>query len=137
MLKDEIVRVCRAKNSIIPDSISLPDLRDIPLLLREPGSGTLDVIADALKARGLKLSDLRVERQLSGTESIKSYLLHADCLAFLSIYAVFHELQNMDFRIVDIREMEIGRFLYFIELQGQVSALPELFIKFAGSYNFR
>jgi LysR family transcriptional regulator, transcriptional activator of the cysJI operon len=40
-------------------------------------------------------------------------------------------LQNRDFRVVDIKGLNIERYFYFIQLQGQPEALPELFIRFA------
>lgn len=137
-IKDEIVLVGSNKHHLaIKEVIQPGELSKIPLLLREQGSGTLEVIAKKLKTFGLKLSDLKVEMQLSGTESMKSYLLHSHCLAFLSIHSILNELQNKDFRIIDIKGMDIERFFYFIQLQGQAASLPDLFMKFARSYNFR
>jgi DNA-binding transcriptional LysR family regulator len=137
-LKDEIVLVASNMNSTGRKEVIKPgDLPTIPLLLREQGSGTLEVIAKKLKTFGLKLSDLKVEMQLSGTESMKSYLLHSKCMAFLSIHSILNELQKKDFRIIDIKGMDIERFFYFIQLQGQAASLPELFMKFARNYNFR
>lgn len=137
-LKDEIVLVASAnQSSFHKETIQVSELTRIPLLLREPGSGTLEVLSKNLKTAGLKLSDLKVEMQLSGTESMKSYLLHSDCMAFLSIHSILNELQSKQFRIIDIKGLDINRSFYFIELQGQVSSLPELFMKFAGNYNFR
>jgi len=34
------------------------------------------------------------EMQLGSTESIKSYLLHSDCFAFISVHAVAKELKT-------------------------------------------
>ncbi|NNE75447.1 MAG: LysR family transcriptional regulator, partial [Pricia sp.] len=59
-LKDEIVLVCSSKNPLVKkDEIRLGELKNIPLLLREPGSGTLEVIANALKQKGISLADLK------------------------------------------------------------------------------
>ncbi len=59
-LKDEIVLVANSKNPLaVTGVVNADQLREIPLLLREPGSGTLEVIAHALKSIGLNLSDLR------------------------------------------------------------------------------
>ena len=137
-LKDEIVLVASSKNPLAgKGSIRVDELSMIPLILREQGSGTLEVITNSLKKCGLKLSDLNVEMRLSGTESMKSYLLHSDCMAFLSIHSIIPELQSKQFRIIDIKGMEIERCFYFIQLQGQIASLPDLFMKFTKSYNFR
>lgn len=133
-LKDELVLVCAANNSTVKkDTIKPEELKNYPLLLREPGSGTLDVIAHALKPHHIKLSDLQIEMQLGGTESIKSYLLHSNCLAFLSIHAVLKELQHNECRIIDIKGLTVERTFHFIKQHGQPSSLAELFMRFAKS----
>lgn len=134
--KDEIVLVSHSNNPLIKkDSIKPEELKNVPLLLREPGSGTLEVIAHALKPLGIKLSQLKVEMQLGSTESIKTYLLHSQCMAFISIHAILKELQNKECRIIDVKGLNIERPFYFIQSQGQIEALPELFIRFAKHHN--
>jgi len=135
-LRDELVLVCARNNtSVKKDTIKPEELKNYPLLLREPGSGTLDVIANALKPHQLKLSDLQVEMQLGGTESIKSYLLHSNCLAFLSVHAILKELKTGDCRIIDIKNLSIERPFYFIRQHGQPSQLADLFMRFARIIN--
>lgn len=136
-IKDEIVLVAAEKNNLRKEILSAKDLLNIPLLLREPGSGTLEVISHALKTIGLKLNNLKVEMQLASTESIKSYLMHSECMAFLSIHSIQNEIQNNDLRIIDIKGLKIERYFYFIQPHGQHEALPELFMKFARHYNLK
>jgi len=131
-LRDEIVLVSNPDHPLARrNSIRPEELTSIPLLLREPGSGSLEVLAHALKGVGLKLSQLRREMQLDSTEMIKSYLLHAPCMAFLSVHAVTKELQNNEFVILDVKGLAIERNFYFARLQGETQALPELFMRFA------
>jgi len=70
-------------------SLKVDDLIKYIFLLREPGSGTLEVIERVLKQSGIKISDLNLEMQLDSSESIKIYLLNSEALAFLSIYTIF------------------------------------------------
>jgi DNA-binding transcriptional LysR family regulator len=134
-MKDEIVLVANPAHPLARrQSIRPEELTRIPLLLREPGSGSLEVIAHALKGAGLKLSQLKKEMQLSSTETIKSYLLTAPCMAFLSVHAVTKELQNNECLIIDVKGLEIGRYFYFARLQGEAQALPGLFMRFATHY---
>ena len=134
-LQDELVLVSATKNNLIrKNTIKPEELKSYPLLLREPGSGTLDVITYALKPYNIKLSDLQVEMQLGGTESIKSYLLHSNCLAFLSIHSILNELKNNECRIIDVKGLSIERPFYFIKLHGQLSPLADLFTRFARNY---
>jgi len=137
-LKDEIVLVTNINHSATKKGrIQLDELLKAPFLLREPGSGTLDVIAHALKPLNIKLSQLNTEMQLGSTESIKSYLLHSNCMAFLSIYSILKELKSKEMSIIDVKGLSIERRFHFIQSYGEVEALPDLFMKFAGRYNFK
>lgn len=130
--KDEIVLVSNPGHAWAKrESVKPEELKQIPLLLREPGSGTLEVIAHALKPLGIKLSQLKIEMQLNSTEMIKSYLLHAPCMAFLSIHAIRKELQNKEYRLLTVKGLQIERNFYFARLQGETQPLPDLFLKFA------
>jgi len=135
-IKDEIVLVCNSSHPLAKKSFIKPDeLKQIPLLLREAGSGTLEVVEHALEKIGIPLSQLKIEMQLDNTEMIKNYLLQAPCMAFLSVHAVLKELQNKECCIMDVKGLQIERNFYFIRLQGEAQALPELFMKYAQHYN--
>ena len=137
-MKDEIVLVSRQKHSIsTKNNIKLDDLKHIPLVFREPGSGTLETIDLALKSNNLKLNELNIEIQLGSTESIKSYVLHSDALAFLSIHSILHELKNQTLTVIDIRNLDIEREFNFIIPEGEQSKLVNLFIEFCNRYNLK
>lgn len=137
-VKDELVLVANSNHLLAKKEFIKPEqLLKIPLLLRESGSGTLEVIAHALKSLGIKIAQLQNEMQLGSTESMKLYLLNSDAMAFLSIHAILKELQNKECCIIDVKGLKIERHFYFIQQHGQAEALPELFMKFAGHYNFR
>ena len=132
MLVSNINNPLAKKQTITPE-----ELKKIPLLLREPGSGTLEVIAHALKPLKIKIAHLQHEMQLGSTESMKLYLLHSNCMAFMSVHSILKELRNKECCIIDVKGLNIERHFYFIQLQGQPAALPELFMKFARHYNFK
>ncbi len=138
-VKDEIVLVTKASSKWAQKSEIKPaQLVTIPLVLREYGSGTLDVIYKALLKAGIPPKDLKTEIQLESTESIKQYLLHADCAAFLSIHSIARELGQNELSIIDIKGVGIYRTFQFIQLQGQSARLPDLFRRFCLShYNFK
>ncbi len=134
-LKDELVLVCNSKNPLLSKKeINRDDLLDMSFLMREPGSGTLEVIEYALKPFDISLSQLTIEMELGSTESIKSYLMHSDCVAFVSIHAIEKELKNQELVILDIHNLTIERNFYIISLQGKTDALSELFIKNISNY---
>lgn len=138
-LKDEIVLVCSKNHPMAKMAeITLEQLQAIPLVLRERGSGTLEVIEHAMEPLGIRLSDLKIEMQLGSTEAIKSYLVHSPCMAFISVHAVLKELNSGELRAVDIADLNIGRFFYLIHLQGKIDGLSEMFVNFLKlSHNLR
>jgi hypothetical protein len=99
--------------------------------MREQGSGTLEVIDHALKKAGINHSELKVEIRLGNTESIKSYLLNAPCMAFLSVHAIVDEVKRGELKIIDVANLSIGRSFYLINLQGKITGLADLFFHFA------
>lgn len=137
-LKDKIVLVANSNHPLAKkQSIKPEELKQIPLLLREPGSGTLEVIAHALKSVSIKIAQLKTEMQLASTESMKQYILHSDCMAFLSVHSILKELRDKAFTVIDVKGLNIERNFYFIQPQGQSEGLPEIFIRFAKRYNFK
>ncbi len=137
-VKDELVLVANINHPLAKKDMIKPDeLLEIPLLLREPGSGTLEVLAHALKPLGIKISQLQNEMELGSTESMKLYLLNSNAMAFLSVHSILKELQNKECCIIDVKGLTIERHFYFIQQHGQAEALPDLFMKFARHYNFR
>ena len=132
LLKDELVLVCNSRNTLARKTIlTRADLLQQKFVLREEGSGTLDVIRYALKQVSISLSDLPVEIRLNSTESIKSYINHSQCVGLLSVHALRNELKNKELAIVDVEGLSIARFFHIITLHGKSSVLTERFINFA------
>lgn len=138
-MKDEIVLVCNKQHLLAKTAEIEPmQLKEHRFIVREQGSGTRQVIDHALKNVALGIADLPVEIQLGNTESIKSYLMHSDTLAFLSIHSINKELLNGELRIIDVKGLDITRSFYFIHLQGQADQLAEKFMHFANlHYNIK
>lgn len=132
-LKDELVAVVHTHSKLeLPDEITPDDLLHIPLVLRERGSGTLDVIERALGQHGIKLSALRVLMYLGSTESIKLFLENTDCMGIVSIRSISRELASGAFRIIEIKGMPMLREFNFVRQQGQEGGLSQVFMRFTG-----
>lgn len=131
-IRDEIVSIVHTSQPLSQETeITLEELKTIPIVLREQGSGSLDIINEKLKIHGVSMHDLNVIMHLGSTESIKSYQEKANCLSFISIHAVSKGLANGDFKIIDIKDFEINRTFNFVHLHGHLSGLSELFVRFA------
>lgn len=137
--KDELVLVTNAANKLAKkDTIDISELYSIPLIMREAGSGTLDVINQAMQLAGVDISKLAVDIMLESTIAIKQYLMHSESAAFLSIQSIVDELKYRQLSIIDIEGLDIFRDFQFIELHGNHLKLVELFKRFClSNYNHR
>lgn len=134
-IKDEIVAVAHSSQPLFEkDEITLEELKKIPLVLRELGSGSLEVITDKLKKKNVKLKDLNVVMHLGSTESIKTFLANSNSIGLISINAVSKEIANGEFKIIDITDFDIVRCFYFIHLHGVPSGFTEMFMKYSFNY---
>ena len=135
-LQDELVAVVHTQSKLaVTDEITPEDLLNIPLVLRERGSGTLDVFERALLQHNLKLSSFNVLMYLGSTESIKLFLEHTDCMGIVSIRSVHKELVAGNLRVVEIKGMPMLREFNFVQLQGQEGGLSQVFMRFAGHHS--
>lgn len=136
-LDDELVAVVNAHGRLasLPDEISLDRLAGIPLVLREQGSGTLDVIERSLMSNNVRLSQLNVMMYLGSTESIKRFCLRNDCMGIVSVRSVTEELSNGLLRVIDIAGMPMKREFSFVQCQGHEHGPAEAFIQFALSHS--
>lgn len=138
-VKDELVLVTNAANRMArKDSITLDELYTVPLVMREAGSGTLDVIKRAMLAAEIDMSRLTIDIKLESTIAIKQYLMHSESAAFLSIQSIVEELKYRQLSVLEIEGLEIYRDFQFIQLHGNNMKLVELFKRFClSNYNHR
>jgi DNA-binding transcriptional LysR family regulator len=126
LLPDELVAVRRATpGSPPPVPLSLHEALTHSLVLRERGSGTLEILEHALRAHQLKLNGLAVAMYLDNTEAIKRYLAASPAtLGFVSRRALDHELAVGVLEIVPIKELSLLRQFDALWVQGQPLIRP-------------
>ncbi len=100
------------------------DLLQVPLLLRERGSGSRRVVERALKAAGLTLRSLQIVMELDSTEAILSGVAAGLGVGFVSRSAIGKDLRLDTLRIVPVAGLEILRDFSFIRLAGSELSAP-------------
>ena len=125
------------EDELVGEEITPDELFHLPLVLRERGSGTLDVFERALQQHNIKLSSLQVLMYLGSTESIKLFLEHTDCLGIVSVRSITRELYSGQLRVVEIKGMPMLRDFSFAQPQGQESGLAQVFMQFAMHNNHK
>ena len=130
-MTDELVAATSSNNNLIKkEEISLKELVKLPLVLRERGSGTLEVLEYAFREKNIKLSELNVLMYLGSTEAIKRFLESDSSIGLLSIRAIENELKTGTLKIIKIKKFKVKRTFNFISLQGNTpSGLLARFIK--------
>lgn len=131
-IKDEIVLVTNNKNKC-SKTISITKLQEIPIIEREIGSGTKNIIYDKLQKQNI--TKLNTKITLASTEAIKNYLYNStDVYALLSINTINKNLINNELKIIEIEELSLERWFYFVSRTGYQSNIMNYFEKLICSY---
>lgn len=126
-IPDELVLIASTKGRYGRcDQVTLAELQTVPLVLRESGSGTLEVISKYLAAADVRLASLRVVMQLGSTESIKSFVRNSDAMAIVSVASIVDELRSGELRIIDIEGCTIRREFSFCWPEGPAMLWPHV-----------
>lgn len=130
-MKDELVAIAGTAGALgRHETLSAEELRHIPIVLREYGSGTLDVVQQALRKLGMKLSELNIEMNIGSTEGIKNYVAHSDAAGIVSIRSVSGDIYRNVFRIIDIEGLHMEREFQIAERSGESTGLAGKFKEF-------
>jgi DNA-binding transcriptional LysR family regulator len=110
-LEDELVLIVSTAQELVErTAISCTELVAMPLLMRERGSGTRQVIEMALARQGLKRSSLHIVMELDSTEAIKSAVEAGLGIGFVSRWAIAKDMRlDNSFKIIDVEGLRIKR----------------------------
>jgi len=113
ILSDSIVLCCDA-NLDCPDTIQLEDLKDLPLILREEGSGTRKQLFEALKPFDLTPHTLNVSGVIDDINTIIACVRDSNKYTFTSLIAIEEDLKMGRLKVVTIEGLDIKRDFYFV-----------------------
>jgi DNA-binding transcriptional LysR family regulator len=110
-LPDELVLIASAAHEWAErNAVSCSEIAAAPLLMRERGSGTRNVIELALARHGVKRSSLNIVMELDSTEAIKSAVEAGLGIGFVSRWAIQKDLRlDRNFKIVDVEGLRVKR----------------------------
>jgi DNA-binding transcriptional LysR family regulator len=110
-LEDELVLIVSAAHEWAElESIPCSEIAVAPLLMRERGSGSRQVVEMALQRQGVKLNTLRIVMELDSTEAIKSAVEAGLGVGFVSRWAIAKDLRlGAHFKIVEVAGLRIKR----------------------------
>ena len=100
------------------------DLVEVPLLLRERGSGSRRVVELALRRAGLRHRDLTVAMELDSIGAIVSAVEEGLGAAIVSEWSIGKEVKLGTVRVVPVEDMEIRRDITLIRAFGPIPDGP-------------
>lgn len=112
IISDELVLVGSSSSSSKKE-ISIEELKEMPLILREKTSSTRYLIENALKEKGINLEHLNVIYDLNSPEAIKSSISAGKGFSFLPKLIIKKELKDGSLVPIQVDGLNIA-FNYYI-----------------------
>ena len=113
-------------------AIDAAKLAHAPLILRERGSGTREVVERALRKAGLVFKKLRVVMELDSTEAVKSAVCAGLGVGFVSEWALSREIALGTLKEIPVKNLDIRRSFLFVYPRGpEPDGIEGGFLKFA------
>lgn len=114
-LDDELFLIVNSTHPLaIQKTVTFDQLTLFPFVLREKGSGTRQIMEDAIVKAGLDLDGLQIIMELGSTEAVKSAVEANLGISILSERTVQKELQFMTLKALRIDGLKIMRKFYII-----------------------
>ncbi|CCP27644.1 Transcriptional regulator, LysR family [Tepidanaerobacter acetatoxydans Re1] len=102
-----------------------------PLIMREHGSGTRQVVENCLRSAGIDISSLNIVMEFSSVDSIKAAVEAGHGISIMSRLALKKELHNKTLKAVDIKGIPLKQKIYLAyKTEKAQSTVARAFIKF-------
>lgn len=125
ILEDRLVLIVGRKYPWPPKvPVPLRALTQVPLLMRERGSGSRHVVELALRRDGLRLKDLHVAMDLDSIVAIISAVEAGLGAGFVSEWAIQKELRLGTVRVIPVEGLDIRRDMTLIRRFGPIPEGP-------------
>jgi DNA-binding transcriptional LysR family regulator len=111
IFEDEVVLVAGKDYS---GTIKVSDIKTVPLILRESGSGTKNAAEIFLNEHDILPSELNVIIECSSPEGIKEAVIKGLGFAFISKLAIEEDIKSGKLKIVPIKGLDIRRDFFLV-----------------------
>jgi DNA-binding transcriptional LysR family regulator len=119
LFRDEVVLACPPDHGFAGRTITLDDLREVPLIVMQEGAGVRQVIEDELRKAGKRLRDLEVRLELGLQESVRSAVLAGHGVTFISRLAVESDLATGLLATARVRGLDPVREIFLARATGR------------------
>jgi DNA-binding transcriptional LysR family regulator len=116
-LNDLIVLIAPAA---FPGALSIEELKALPLVVREPGSGTRRCFEAVLRKKGLPAGSLKIVAELGDVEAVKEAVKGGMGYSYMSNRAIKEEVRSGQLRILQVDGLPpVKRTFYVITKKGR------------------
>jgi DNA-binding transcriptional LysR family regulator len=136
LMADELVLVVGAEHPWAGrKTVSLDDLREEPMIVRERGSGSRETFEQALEGVGLDLAAFRIVGEIASTQAVKQAVRAGVGVSLISRRAVEDECRARLLACVKIRDLSVTRAFHLITHRDRSrSPLAAAFLSFVESH---
>lgn len=125
VLEDRMVLIVGRRSAWSPKAaVPVRALTEVPLIMRERGSGSRRVVELALRRAGLRWRDLRIAMELDSIVAIISAVEEGLGAGFVSEWAIRKEVRLGTVRVIPVEGLEIRRDFSLIRAFGPVPTGP-------------
>jgi DNA-binding transcriptional LysR family regulator len=138
LLSDELLLIVSPEHHWAKKKeVSIAELAREPFILREPGSGTRQMIEKFLARHGITLHDLKISAILGSTEAIKDAVENGLGVSIISRWAVRKENRYGTLHLLSIKEEKMTRDFSLVMNKNSVSSNSlEEFVSFLKAYPY-
>jgi len=138
LLSDELLLIVSPEHHWAKrKEVSISELAKEPFIVREPGSGTRQMIEKFLARHGITLHDLKISAILGSTEAIKDAVENGLGVSIISRWAVRKENRYGTLHLLSIKEEKMTRDFSLVMNKNSVSSNSlEEFVSFLKAYPY-
>lgn len=115
--EEEFIPVCSPHSDLVESCLSLKDLLDQRLILRENGSGTRDILEHILYEQNLSIQSFRAVCEVGNMKAIKELVGNDLGITFLYQAAAQSELETGRLAQLKLKEPRVFRAFHFVYLK--------------------
>lgn len=121
IFSDELVLIAPMNDAFKSiDKLSLEELKKLPLIARETGSGTRTDLIDFLDQQGFNIEDFNIIAEIESNATIKKFVESGMGVSFVSKRSVEDEIAYNKLKIIELDGFRISRKFYFTYHQKRV-----------------
>src|SRR5690348_1688203 len=130
--RDEVVLAVPRGHRFADRTVSLDQLRSVPLVLMQEGAGVRQMIDDELRAVGVRLRDFDVRLELGLQESARTAVLAGFGVTFISRSAIEADVSSGMIAIARVAGLDASREISLVRASGRAETrVAQAFVDFA------